>query len=712
MGLILVGPYDEKRKASLLKQLEKYFGAKTMKKAPVRKFPRKTEKLDRSSFPAIKLGFDVKTPTLAFAFRAPDLRHADVPALDIACQVLATGELSRLYQKLFYDKALATEVSGGMYVPSNPGMCWFQADVEGLDKIEPLAQEIFSEIKRLRDEGPSEEELSRVIVNAESEKLYAMQSADGLAGRIGFLKYVMGDLNFDRDYLEALKAVDGPRIQRVLREWFRVQRMSLVLLLPKAEEKKFDFSPVAKLAEKILGRGEVTQKALVQEKKKKIGSKLPSWIPSDPMTFTHSSGIKVAYQERGNSNCFSIHAAAMGGSRLELLQPIESREKDWGSSNLLAQTWTKGTCTDRGTKDSRAIAKIVEGSAASFEGFAGRNTVGLQMTGLLRDWTPLSSLMAEVLVSPAFENTEVEHSRRVTEDHLKSLEDHSSQLCTKLFLETLFEKHPYGQLTYGSLASLKEITPQKLRSFHHRWIRPDQLSIAVVGRVRRAQLDGLLDQVVREFEGAEKAAKAAGKSWISTPSGLLTRVEDESDLKAPRWVEKRLGREQTHILVGGLGTRVTSDERWALRVLQNILGGQSGRLFIELREKKSLAYTVAPTGMEGLERGWVGTYIACSPSKKDEAIAGIRKVLETLALKGPTVSELKRAREFYLGRRAIDQQGDGSTAASLGLEHLYGITQIGERHVLGAIEGVTGKAVQDFCRKYLVEQPMVTSIVG
>jgi zinc protease len=422
--------------------------------------------------------------------------------------------------------------------------------------------------------------------------------------------------------------------------------------------------------------------------------------------------MRVLHLERPNSNCFSVHVSALGGTRLELLQPIESKEKDWGSSNLLAQTWTKGSSTQRGTKDSRAIAAIVEGNAASLEGFAGRNTVGLQLTGLIRDWSTLTPLLAEVLVSPSFEESEVEHSRRVAEDHLKSIEDHSSQLCTKLFLETLYEHHPYGHLTYGSLESVKQITPQKLRSFHHKWIRPDQLSIAVVGRVRRSQLDEFLDRVLQEFESAEKTAKVSGRSWITTPSGLLTRVDEEPTLKGPRWVEKPLGREQTHILVGGLGTRVTSEERWALRVLQNILGGQSGRLFIELREKKSLAYTVAPTGMEGIERGWVGTYIACSPSKKGEALAGIRKVLETMAEKGPTTAEIKRAREFYLGRRAMDQQSDGSTASGLGLEHLYGIAQLGERAVMEAVDRVSARAVQEFCRNYLVNAPMVTSVVG
>jgi zinc protease len=146
--------------------------------------------------------------------------------------------------------------------------------------------------------------------------------------------------------------------------------------------------------------------------------------------------------------------------------------------------------------------------------------------------------------------------------------------------------------------------------------------------------------------------------------------------------------------------------------MQTILGGQSGRLFIELREKKSLAYTVAPLSMEGMERGYMGTYIACAPAKKDEAIAGIKKVLEVLAQKGPSPAEMARAKEFYLGRRAMDMQGDATLAAHYGIELVYGIQHLSEEEIVKRVRAISAKSIQEVCRRYLVEQPMVTSVVG
>jgi zinc protease len=135
-------------------------------------------------------------------------------------------------------------------------------------------------------------------------------------------------------------------------------------------------------------------------------------------------------------------------------------------------------------------------------------------------------------------------------------------------------------------------------------------------------------------------------------------------------------------------------------------------LFIELREKKSLAYTVAPMSFEGIERGYVGTYIGCSPSKRKEAIEGMAAVLEKLASQGPTVAEMKRAREFYLGRRSMDLQGDSSLASYFGLQILYDLDPAEEIEVRRSLEAVTAKEIKEVCQKYFVEPHKVTAVVG
>lgn len=693
MGLVLVGPLEDQtgaRRKNILKLLEKYFGAKVLpRKSSASRKARVIEPALRKKAAFSVLPFDVKTPTLSFSFRVPDLMHEDMPALDVLSSIIGMGETSRVYQRLFYQTSLATEASGGLYVPFDPGMFYLQAEIDSTSKVNRVADESLQLLKRIGEEGPTDDELSRALVNAESERLYATQSADGMAGRLGFLRFIVGDLEFDQRYLEKLREVDAARIREAANRYFDVRRMSGVVLTPKGEE-KFDTSEMAVLSERILSRENdpIPKKTGVSKKKDEI--------PVE--RFQLPSGMKVAFLERPQSHVFSVHISALGGVRLELARPIESAEADWGSSNLLAQTWTKGTASH----DARTIASRVEGSAAGMDGFSGRNSVGLQLTGLSRDWGKLTDLLAEVCAAPVFPEAETDHSRRVAEDSVRGIEDHSSQLCSKLFLETLFDRHPYGRLTMGSLESLKRIDGAKLRAYHRMWIRPERLVVSVSGAVKRGQLDSWLIELDRHLREAN--------SGISSPE-LPLALADQPSLKAPRWVEKSLGREQTHILVGGLGTRITAEDRHALRLLQNVLGGQSGRLFIELREKKSLAYTVAPVSFEGIEPGYAGTYIACAPQKKQEAIEGIRAVLEQLVRKGPTPQEMKRAQEYFLGRRAMDLQSDGALASHFGLETLYGIDSLTEQDLVRTIRGVSAQQIRDVCKKYLVDANQVTSIV-
>lgn len=683
MGLVVVGPIGLEggpRRKAILKILEKRFGQSVLPKrlSPRGVRPHELALRKRSNFN--QMTFDVKSPSFAAAFRVPHILDRDIAALDLLSGVLASGEASRLYQSLFHDSSLVTDIGGSLYVPSDPGMLYFEFETDEVDKIQPASKKLFEGLAEIKHHVPSGEELERVLANSESERLYATQTADGMAGRLGFLRFVLGDLRFDRDYLEQLRECQPQDITRAAEKYLIPSRLSAVTMLPK--NSKVDLKIMQDAAEKSL-RPQTVKAAPVEE------------VMPEAIRSSSPNGIRYIHLERPYSHVFSIHLAALGGLRLELA-PGQDASQNWGASHLMALTWAKGTST----KDARLLAKIIEGKAASLDGFSGRNTVGLQMTGLTRDWKELSRLFIEVLTDPAFSETEIQHSRRVTQDSIRSIEDHSSQLCSKLFLETLFEKHPYGKTIYGDLHTVEQINSEKLKQLHRHWFRPERISIAVSGNISGDTLQAWLGEV-------ESALNKSGAQRVQDP-----KITDEQDLKAPRWVEKNLGREQIHLITGGFGLKLNDEERFALRILQNILGGQSGRLFIELREKKSLAYTVAPITFEGIERGYAATYIACSPGKKNEAVQGIQKVMEKLVQKGPTTSELSRARELIVGQRSMELQSDSSLASHHGLELLYGLPNIESAELRKRLHRVTSQQVRDVCRKYFLEQAMVTAVVG
>lgn len=690
MGLILVGPLGEPaRRKKVLAALEKRYGKQAI--PPLKKLVPAVKKISEPETRAVighkVLKFDVQTPSLALAFRVPDIHTKDLQALEVLAGIIGMGELSRVYQELFYKQALVTEASGSLYIPKDPGLLFLQAEFEKTENAGAVLNGIFKVLSELREGAPDHSEVERVITNIESEKLYATQSVDGLASRIGYVHFVIGNIAYDDTYFAKLKRVTPEDVRAVARKYLTWNRMTGVLMIPKKVQAP-DFKSMLALA----------KNSLPDETSSKVRRPTHKPIQHHKLfqikEWKTPGGMQVVLHERPNSHAISVHSATLGGLRSEITQPIRGADQDWGASYLMAMTWTKGTKK----KTAHDISRIVEGSAAHLDGYAGRNTVGLEMTGLARDWTRLSELYSEVLAEPTFDTKELEHSKRVTEDAIKGIEDHSSQICSKLFLETLFESHPYGRITLGSIDSLKVIDSEVLQGFYRKWVTPSSLTLAVSGAVRE-------DEVVKWALALDQRLSARKARTIET-------VAEESVLKAPRWVERNLGREQVHILVGGLGMKVDSPERHAYRLLQTILGGQSGRLFIELREKKSLAYTVSPVSFEGVEPGYVGTYIACARDKRDEAIKGIGVVLETLASRGPTSQEIERAKEFLLGRRAMELQSDSSLAAYFGLQKLYGLEIRDNDELRALLDRITAKEIQGVCRRYLVEPFHVTSVVG
>ena len=132
-------------------------------------------------------------------------------------------------------------------------------------------------------------------------------------------------------------------------------------------------------------------------------------------------------------------------------------------------------------------------------------------------------------------------------------------------------------------------------------------------------------------------------------------------------------KEQSHIIVGYRGLSFHDDDRYILDVLEAILAGQGGRLFLELRDKASLAYTVSPFHMKGIETGCFGVYIGCSPEKGPKAIEMIKEELAKIVNHEPTELEVQRAKRYLVGRNHIDLQRNGAQASSILFDELYGI---------------------------------------
>jgi zinc protease len=166
-----------------------------------------------------------------------------------------------------------------------------------------------------------------------------------------------------------------------------------------------------------------------------------------------------------------------------------------------------------------------------------------------------------------------------------------------------------------------------------------------------------------------------------------------------RHAELRKDRAQAHLVIGFRGLTVHDEDRFALEVISQLLAGQGGRLFLDLRDRRGLAYTVSAMNVEGLAPGYFGVYIATAPEKLDDARRGLFEELEALIQSAPSIAELDRSRRHLIGNFAIDQQRNAARAAHAAINARYGLGADAELAFPKHIAAVTAEDVLRVARR-------------
>jgi zinc protease len=138
-----------------------------------------------------------------------------------------------------------------------------------------------------------------------------------------------------------------------------------------------------------------------------------------------------------------------------------------------------------------------------------------------------------------------------------------------------------------------------------------------------------------------------------------------------------------------------------LDVITQLLAGQGGRLFLELRDRRGLAYSVSAVNVEGAAPGFFAVTIGTSPEKLDEARRGILDELETLVAGPPPADELARARRYLIGNFEIDRQRSAVRAAHMAIDALYGLGPEAQRTYAASIAAVTAEDVLRVARRVI-----------
>jgi zinc protease len=369
---------------------------------------------------------------------------------------------------------------------------------------------------------------------------------------------------------------------------------------------------------------------------------------------------------------------------------LYEQDPEAGISSLMQSVLPRGTVTRSADALQEALAEL----GAELETGAGSDLGSVSLRATSVSWEPALDIFLETLTEPAFPSDEVETEVEQTLGALEAREDQLMARAMDLFREQFYGAHAYHKPVLGYRETVRGFDRDRVVATARRFYRPVPPIVAVVGRF---DPDGVLARFETAFGRAPLVAPEP-RPVAPEPKGGVRRLE--------------VGREAAYLVHGFSAADYTDPDYPVARLLDAILGGSmSSRLFIELREKQSLAYQVSSLYSDQLEGSFLAAYIVADPGRAEQAARGLAREFARIVEEPVTEEELAAARRYLRGTYLIGAETNMAQAVRLGRYEAYSLGHdFGDRW-LAAIESVTPERVRALARRYFTGEPTRAYVV-
>ncbi len=585
------------------------------------------------------------THVVQLGFGAPAIADPDAPTWDVLATALGGGTASPLVSTLRVLPG-CLDVRAEYDGEALGGLFVMDAHVTpgaGARTLEAAADVLATAAAG----GLSRADMARARVGLAAERRFGRQTADGRAHAACFYFEHFGDPEAWRGYDARLAAVTDEAVHAAARSLAPERAVTLTL-----------------------GGGAKAR---------------PAWRPR-PTTDARREvqrhilpgGMRVLL-EPDEGSIAAVRIAGVGG------QLVETRRLA-GRSAMWLRTVTRGAAGLSAEALGRALSNL--GGALGASG--GRSSQGLRAELPAEQFPAGLELLLHTLLAPSFTDSELERARASLLDDLAARDDDPSDRLDLALWAAAFPSHPWGLDPSGTPGSLARIQPAGLLRLHRAWAQPKNLVVAITGEFDAEYALGRL----RHLEGQlpTSAPLAAPKRPAPIPTGR---------------VMLRSARDQAHLMVVWEGLPVRHPEVAAQDVLAEVLGGQAGRLFLELREAEGLAYSVGASALDGLVAGLLTCALATDPARLDEAERRLLACVARVAGGDLSEAEVSRARAALLGAAEGELQTAGLRAGEAAFSELYGLDGTRYKAVLRRVERVTRDDVALLAARLLREPRLV-----
>jgi len=363
-----------------------------------------------------------------------------------------------------------------------------------------------------------------------------------------------------------------------------------------------------------------------------------------------------------------------------------------GVSHFIEHMLFKGTEKRPTPKE---ISEAIEGIGGYFNAEAGKELTVYWDKVAERHWKTTFEVLCDLLRHSRFEDAEVEKERRVITEELGMLVDSPGEWVHLLADEAMWGEQPLGRDVAGTRESVGTVTREQVMGWFGQHYVPTNFVVSIAGPVHHEEVCAEVERYLGDWQGVPP------KPWEPAPEGPVRRIR----LKTKKT-------EQAHFCVSLPSISYLDPDRYALELLNIVLGeGMSSRLFLEIREKRGLAYDVHSYTNEYQDTGSLVLYAGVEPSKIDQALRASLDELVRLSEPIPD-DELGRAKEFWKGRMLLRLEDTRSIASWLGaqellLEKIYTVDDIIER-----VDAVQAEDIQRLAARLFIDERLCFSVIG
>lgn len=581
---------------------------------------------------------EVKENYCCFGFHTPSLDHKDTPALDLLSIILGQGESSILHKSLRLDKSLVDYIETSNYTPVYVGTFVFSFLYNTEISLDKILYNIFKEMNDLFKNKDLDKEIVKAKNIVISQKVYGQETVDSIARKISYTAINLNNLNFEEEYIKKVNEVTKKDILNAMTSYINVENSTLSMVIPKKTEleKNKVLNTLKKL--KILKTKEINTV--------KGNEKILSFNKNYKNNEKEIKKIKI-----GNSRLLTKFHDKLPITSLKIFLrggSIAEGCSSQGISNFLSRTWNYGSKKYSASD----LLNFFDKTATNLNFFSGNNLIGISIDVLSPYLEEVLDKVSDILINPTFEKEYFLSEKKAVLNEIHSQEDNLSSYCSFLFMKLLFEEHPYSYPLLGTKETIEKINIENIKNFHKNII--SEKIITSVGNFDKEII----------------------KNWVKSISDKKEIIRKKTNFKTCEQKKSRKlvynkNSNQAHAILGFKTCDIKNSDFYILRVIYSILAGQSGRLFMNLRDNKSLAYSVAPLMMSGLDKGYFALYIASDNKKIKNSTEGLREELEKIKISDLKEEEIERAKNYILGKKKISLQAYSDQASDLAFNEFY-----------------------------------------